>query len=425
MPLTGKALFERGDENKASLGYRSEYKNELASPGFYGVDLIDDSINVKIAASKRAAIHKYTFSENDSEDRKLIIDLQHRDDANVRESYIKVISPNELVGYRNTDNWARDQVVYFYLKFDKDILSTDYKYKNNSELKAALSFGSNIDSLRVEVGISAVDTDGAMKNAKAEVSSLSLEELKKQTEALWSKSLISTILKVKRAKRQFSTQLFTTACFAPNIFQDVDGRYRGMDKKIHAGSLDKPYFTIYSLWDTYRALHPLFNIIEPSFNGKLIDSLLTKYEQYGRMPEWELENFDTRIMIGYHGTSVIADAYAKGVRNFNQKTALEAMLNAANEDKKELNDFKNLGYVAHDYKSRGYRESASMTLEYAYDDWTIAKFAKDLALNKDSTLNSFDLAAISSEYKLRSSNYKSIFDQETGFLDQDLKTVSL
>ena len=421
MPTLGGAKFFRGKESNSLSGYRSSYTNEYASPGYYSVDLTDDDIAVEIAASTRAAIHSYRFNKSQFKDRRLLIDLQHRDDANVVDNEIKVVSPTRLVGVRKTNNWARNQVVYFSIEFNQPIISVDYEYKKAKELKASLNFGNTIKTLKAKVAISAVDSDGAFLNAQKEIPHWSVSRLKEETEAKWEKKLSKIDVTGDATKKKIFYTAFYHSLLAPNYYQDVDGRYRGMDQKIHTS--DKPYFTIYSLWDTYRALHPFFNIVDPKFNGQLISSLLTKYQQYGRMPEWELENFDTRIMIGYHGASVIADAYAKGVRNFDRKLALEAMLNAASEDKKELNDYRNIGYVAHDYRSSGYRESASMTLEYSYDDWTIAKFVKDMIKEGELVESERNLALIDT-YTKRSKNYLNLFDQETGFFRPRFKDGS-
>jgi putative alpha-1,2-mannosidase len=161
MPTLGEAKFKRGNESNSLAGYRSAYKNEVASPGYYGVQLTDDNIKVDIAASTRSAIHSYMFKKEDKRDRRLLIDLQHRDDANVVENEIKIISDTEIVGVRRTNNWARNQVIYFYIEFNQSILSADYEYKKSKELKASLNFGNSINNLKAKVAISAVDEQGA------------------------------------------------------------------------------------------------------------------------------------------------------------------------------------------------------------------------------------------------------------------------
>ncbi|MBQ48397.1 MAG: hypothetical protein CMP10_13335, partial [Zetaproteobacteria bacterium] len=342
MPTVGEAQFERGSELAPKTGYRSAYQREVATPGFYAVQLTDDQIDVRIAAATRSAIHEYQFDASVIGERRLLIDLQHRDDANVAESWIKVLSPTKVVGFRNTFNWARNQMVYFCMEFSEPLVDHENKTGpiSDQEIKSSLNFGERIAQLKVKIGISAVDTDGACRNLSSEIAGWDLEQVRTKTENEWQTWLGRVAIEDPNEdrKRIYYTGLYHTL-LAPNIYMDVDGRYRGMDYKVRQGSLEQPYYTIYSLWDTYRALHPFLNLYAPETNGKMIQALLKKYEAFGRLPEWELENYDTRIMIGYHGASVIADAYVKGVRNFDAKLALEAVLGAATEDKKELRDY--------------------------------------------------------------------------------------
>lgn len=416
MPLVGDNFFERGKENNPKQGYRSAYRNEVASPGYYGVELLDDMINVDIAASSRAAIHHYRFSARKAGERRLLIDLKHRPGDQVVDSSIKQLSQTRVVGKRNTSNWAKDQTVYYCMDFSQPVKSV----LRQKQLKASFAFGTEIQDLKVKVGISPVDEKGACRNLDHEIPHWNHVQVHQETRAKWSE-LLSRV-DIEDSSEDKKTIYYTAmyhSLLAPNIYMDVDGRYRSMDKKIRQGSLDQPYFTIYSIWDTYRALHPFLNIFKPELNGQMIQALLHKYETYGRMPEWELENYDTRIMIGYHGTSLIADAWAKGVRNFDSRLALEAMLNAAHENKKEITALDELGYVPHDYVSRGYKESASITLEYAYDDWTIAKYMTDLA--KDGPLEQrfpklmYQYPNAITKFKNRSRNFENIFDPSTGF----------
>ena len=423
MPTVGRAKFRRGPEEKTKKGYRSAYKNEVARPGFYSVELLDDGIDVKIAATTRSAIHQYDFSKDG--DRRLTIDLQHRWDTFVRDSEIKALSPTRIVGLRRTWSWAKNQKIFFCMSFSEPVVDESNRIRLMSfdNIKSSLNFGPDIDQLKVKVALSPVDQEGACNNLDQEIPNWDLEQLSAKTAKHWENLLGRvTVSDVDDKLGLEKKKIYYTALYhsllAPNIYQDVDGRYRGMDDKVYSGPQGS-YFTIYSLWDTFRALHPFLNIFMPTTNGQMVQGLLEKYRTFGRMPEWELENHDTRVMIGYHGASVIADAWSKGIRNFDADLALEAMMSSAMENKKELKDYTANGYVPHNYKSRGYRESVSMTLEYAYDDWTIAQFIKSIQEETNSSSLSSDLFQdIDDPYTYfmeRGQNYRNLFDDETGF----------
>ena len=219
MPSLGRAKFQRGSEQNSLSGYRSAYNNETASPGYYGVQLTDDDIKVDIAASTRSALHSYSFNTEDSRDRRLLIDLQHRDDANVVENEIKIISDTELVGVRRTNNWARNQVIYFYIEFNQPIVSADYKYKKGKELKASLNFSNSIRELKAKVAISAVDQEGAKRNARAELKAWSIEKLRSKTEALWEEKLSKISVEGELEKRKSFTQPTITVYLRQTIFR--------------------------------------------------------------------------------------------------------------------------------------------------------------------------------------------------------------
>lgn len=423
MPTVGPSHFYRGPEESPHKGYRSTYAGEQARPGYYAVELLEDQIDVQIAATTRAAIHQYDFSKEG--DRRLTIDLQHRFDTWVRDSEIKVLSPTRVVGLRRTWSWAKNQKIFYCMSFSEPIINKQSRYRLMSLdlIKASLNFGPDIERLKVKVGLSPVDQDGACRNLDQEIPHWDLDQVALETSREWESQLSRVAIDDHQDNHLERKKIYYTALYhsllAPNIYQDVDGRYRGMDDQIYTGPQGS-YYTIYSLWDTYRALHPFLNIFMPTTNGQMIQGLLEKYKTFGRIPEWELENHDTRVMIGYHGVSVIADAWAKGVRNFDPDLALEAILASANENKKELRDYRNIGYVAHDYKSRGYKESASMTLEYAYDDWAIAQFMMQLEATHGSLPSQYphlfnDQADPIQSFLRRSQNFRNIFDDETGF----------
>ena len=232
----------------------------------------------------------------------------------------------------------------------------------------------NNEPVFIKIGISAVDEQGAKQNLAQEIGNKSFEDIKKEAQQNWEQQLEKIVIEADdlNNKTNFYTALYHTM-LAPNLYQDVDGRYRGMDLNIHQ-TKDFEYYTVFSLWDTYRAAHPLYTIIEQERTNDFINTFLAKYDEGGIMPIWDLAANYTGCMIGYHAVPVIADAYLKGIRNYDADKALEAMKHSATRDKLGLDSYKNLGFIPVDKES----ESVSKTLEYAYDDWTIAEMANSM-----------------------------------------------
>ena len=259
----------------------------------------------------------------------------------------------------------------------------------------------NNEPVFIKIGISAVDEQGAKQNLAQEIGNKSFEDIKKEAQQNWEQQLEKIVIEADdlNNKTNFYTALYHTM-LAPNLYQDVDGRYRGMDLNIHQ-TKDFEYYTVFSLWDTYRAAHPLYTIIEQERTNDFINTFLAKYDEGGIMPIWDLAANYTGCMIGYHAVPVIADAYLKGIRNYDADKALEAMKHSATRDKLGLDSYKNLGFIPVDKES----ESVSKTLEYAYDDWTIAEMAKSMGKKED--------------YKTfleRAQNYKNVFDPSSKFM---------
>jgi len=397
---TNIITFNNGADEKA--GYRAHFshENETASPGYYKVHLDSTNIDVELTVSKRSGIHKYIFPEKSKQI--IILDLEHRD--MVLDSKLNLISPTEVSGYRFSKAWAEDQRLFFNIRFSKP-------YKNvtllndaseGKKVKAAFEFDEKKGStIEVSVGISAVDETGAKKNLDSEIGSKSFEEIKTEAENAWTKQLEKIVVETpsNEDKTNFYTALYHTV-IAPNLYQDVDGRYRGMDMKIHQTN-DFEYYSVFSLWDTYRAAHPLYTITETERTSDFINTFIAKNEEGGILPMWDLSANYTYCMIGYHAVPVIADAYLKGIRGFDAEKALTAMKNSAMQNKLGLKSYKEFGFIPVEEES----ESVSKTLEYAYDDWTIAQMAKAMGKTE--------------EYKLfseRAQNYKNVFDPETGFM---------
>jgi predicted alpha-1,2-mannosidase len=398
---TNKQVFNNGADGKE--GYKSKFShtNEVAEPGFYKVHLEDTNIDVELTVSKRSGMHKYSFPAADNQF--VILDLLHRDKVLAAE--INRISDTELSGFRFSEAWATDQRLFFSIKTShpfNDVLQSPPKQGMLGAQKIALNFiNPNNETVFIKIGISAVDIEGAKKNLEAEIGNKTFGEVKKTAQEFWEQQLEKIVLEDTNEdnKTNFYTSLYHVS-IAPNLYQDVDGRYRGMDLKIHE-TKDFDYYTVFSLWDTYRAAHPLYTIIEQDKTNDFINTFLAKYDEGGIMPIWDLAGNYTHCMIGYHAVPVIADAYLKGIRKYNVEKAFKAMKHSATRDKLGLDSYKNFGFIPVEKES----ESVSKTLEYAYDDWTIAQMAKDLGKEEDYKT-----------YTERAQSYKNVFDPNTQFM---------
>lgn len=393
---TNKAILNNGSDGKEGYKSKFSHENEIATPGFYKVLLENTNIDVELTVSKRSGMQKYQFPT--SENQVVILDLTHRDELIAHEISL---GEKEISGYRFSKAWATDQRLFYQIKFShpiKELLKED----TINPKKMALEFiNPKNDPIIVKIGISAVDIDGAKKNLEQEIGNKSFEEVQKIAEETWEKQLQKIVIEDANHhnKVNFYTAMYH-AMIAPNVYQDVDGRYRGMDLGIHK-TTDFEYYTVFSLWDTYRAAHPLYTIIEQKRTNDFIHTFLAKYDEGGIMPIWDLSANYTGCMIGYHAVPVIADAFLKGIKNYDTEKALQAMKHSAIQDKLGLESYKKFGFIPVEKES----ESVSKTLEYAYDDWTIAQMAKSLGKEND--------------YKIfmeRAQHYKNVFDPETKFM---------
>ncbi len=393
MPTTGELLLNNGADGAA--GYKSTFShdNELAEAGFYQVYLNDYDVNVQLTVSERSGFHQYTFPAQ--VDAQVILDLKHRDQ--VLQAELEIVDSVTIQGYRYSNAWATDQRLHFFMRLSSPILSATF---TEDSLVAGLSFGPLQEPLQIKVGISAVDSFGAQQNVDAEIPHWDFEKTKEATQKAWSKALdkIEVNGRSQEKKTIFYTALYHSM-LNPNLYIDVDGRYRGMDLQIHHDSTDNHY-TIFSLWDTFRATHPLFTLIEQERTNEFIRTFLRMYEQGGTLPIWELAANYTGCMIGYHAIPVIADAYAKGLRDYDVEQALEAMLHSANQDDLGLSEYKSKGFIA----ASDEPESVSKTLEYAYDDWCIAMMADSLGHPS------------AGRFYERGQFYKNLYDPESGFM---------
>jgi predicted alpha-1,2-mannosidase len=394
---TDKAVYNNGADGKEGYSSKFSHDKENASPGYYEVHLDDTDIDVRLTVTERAGIHEYKFPS--SKNQFVMLDLEHRD--KLLEHGLQLISETEIIGKRFSSAWATEQMLFFYITTSHPIKNWNTKQEVTPK-KIALNFDNpNNEPVSIKIGISAVDEAGAKLNLETEIGNKDFETVKKQANDSWEKQLSKILIEDKNYdnKVNFYSALYHTM-IAPNLYQDVDGRYRGMDLEIHK-TKDFDYYTVFSMWDTYRAAHPLYTIIEQKRTNDFIHTLTAKYDEGGILPIWDLSGNYTGCMIGYHAVPIIADAYLKGIRNYDVDKAFEAMLHSANQDKLGLESYKKYGFIPVELES----ESVSKTLEYAYDDWTIAQMAKAMG-NKEKY----------AEFTRRAQNYKNMYNPATGFL---------
>ncbi len=393
MPMMGESSWD-------SKIYSSNFShtNEKSNAGFYSVKLDAHNIDVELTSTTRVGLHKYTFNKDG--DASVLLDLLHRD--KMLEGFIKVIDNTTVEGMRRSEAWAKNQIVFYRISFSKPFETKQVLSGDNYDFKANFSFKvKKGESIFVKVSLSPVSTDGAKKNMEAELPGWDFEKTKKQAEQLWNKELskIEVTSTDKDKLAIFYTALYHTM-IQPNVAMDVDNMYRGRDNKIHKAE-GFTYYSVFSLWDTFRAAHPLYTIIDQKRTADFINTFLAQYEQGGRLPVWELASNETDCMIGYHSVSVIADAMVKGIKGFDYEKAFAASKHSAMLDHLGLEAYKKNGFISMDDE----HESVSKTLEYAYDDWCIAQMAK--LLDKDDDYYYF---------MKRSQSWKNLFDPETGFM---------
>lgn len=379
------------------------HDKEIAEPGYYSVKF-DNGIQAEMTTANYVGLHRYIFPKGSKHG--IIVDLQHRDKT--LESYMTQ-KANDLVGFRRSAAWNDDQYCAFSLKtsvpaesivYYKDDKPVNVKEVNGSNCKAILYFPENVKEVVVKVAISAVDMDGAINN-QTEVRDFNFDKARKNATEVWNKELGKIMVTSKNEEylRTFYTALYH--CFtSPYLYSDLDGRYRGEDNRIHKSDKEHSVYTVFSLWDTYRALHPLLNIIDRKRTSDFLYTFLNHFRQAGYLPMWELSSFETWCMIGYHAVPVVLDAYMKGIQDYDVNEMLKAMIVTANLDKLGRPEYAKYGFVPGDKEN----ESVSKTLEYAYDDWCIAMFARAIG-NKD----------VYKEYIQRAQSYKNIMDQ-SGFM---------
>jgi len=402
MPMTGMP----SPDNKI-YGSGFSHANEKATPGFYSVRLDDENILAELTTTTRVGFHKYTFAT--AQNNNITLDLKHRDE--VLESSVKILNNRTIAGLRRSRAWADNQYVYFVIEFSTPFTASGI-WENNKLIPASISvadssknvkafFKFNDKIVMAKVALSAVSIEGAQKNLKAELPGWDFEKVKANAAKIWNTELnkIDVISSNKPQLAIFYTALYHTMV-VPNINMDVDRQYRGRDNKIHTATNFTNY-SVFSLWDTHRGAHPLYTIIDQKKTIDYIRSFLVQYKEGGRLPVWELSGCETDCMIGYHSVPVIVDAYIKGLNKFDTKLALEAMKKSSTWNHLGLPALMDHGFLEQDDE----HESVSKTLEYAFDDWCIAQFAKKLG----------DKAAYA-VYIKRAQSYKNMLDIQTGFM---------
>lgn len=378
-------------------GSRFSHATEKASPGYYSVYLEDPKIEVSLTATERTGIHRYRFDGRGK--RYIVLDLDYRD--KVLDAGFSVVDNQHIQGHRTSEGWAKEQYFYFSLMtsvpFEKSTLITE-----GNQHRMVLTFNSKVETLTLQVGVSAVDEAGAERNRKKEADGYPFDQIKQNAEKYWLKELSKIQLEDadKTKKTVFYTALYHTMV-APNLFSDVDGRYRGRDMNVYRIDNKYPQYTVFSLWDTYRATHPLFTIIDQKRTNAFIKTFLRQFKEGKDLPVWELAGNETECMIGFHSVSVISDAYVKGIRDYSADEALNAMVYTGNLNEYGKTLFRDYGLISSDWES----ESVSKSLEYAYDHWCIAQMAR--------AMNNQELAAKHDQFGL---NFINHFDPKTKFM---------
>ena len=397
VPQSGKLKTKGLFESKEGYGDVFDHQEETAQPGYYAVTLKKQQIQVQLAATERAGMHVYRFAK--SEKKYLLIDLNYRDQ--LLASDLKIIDQKTIQGHRISKSWANEQHFYFYLQTNTPYSKATF-IQDQGQQKLALEFDESVAQIMVKVGISAVNETGAKLNLESEIPDWNFQVIKTTTQRKWNEELnkIEASFPTKTQTVIFYTALYHSF-LNPNLFNDMDGKYRGLDHQIHELPKNERQYTVFSLWDTYRATHPLFTLVQQERTNHFIQTFLRQFDQHKDLPVWELAGNETDCMIGYHSVSVIADAYLKGIQQFDEKKALDAMLATAN-----LDELGKINYASKGFINAGDEpESVSKTLEYAYDDFCIAQMAKAMVEPK-----------IEQEYTKRSFHFINNFDPKTKFM---------
>ena len=376
--------------------YFFSHDDERASCGYYAVTLPDVNIGVELTAAPRTGVHRYTFAGKGP--RRVIVDLLHTvTEEKIDLCELRRTAPYELAGMRRTQGWVPDQYVFFAARFSEPFADVQLL----GDKQAVLTFVPDVRTLTIAVGLSSVSVENARMNSLAEVPELDFDAVHARAVGQWRKALGDIV--VEGGSRDEMINFYTAQYhtkLTPNLMSDVNGEYRRHDQTVARMPEGESYYSTFSLWDTFRAWNPLQTMVDTALVNDMIRSMLDMYDSTGELPIWPLASGETGTMIGYHAVSVIADAYLKGIRGYDADKALEAMIRSSNINKKGSDYYTAQGYIPSNIK----RESVSCTLEYAYDDWAIARMAQ--AMGRDDVFG---------EYARRALNYVNVFDGSTCF----------
>ncbi len=410
MPTTRPVNLSRPTPSRMDFDYRGRYSHdqEEASPGYYSVRLLEQGIDVALTATRRSGVQQYVFPA--STEKSVVLDLAHNTNWDrPTAASIEVTNDTLITGYRHSTGWATDQRVYFAISFSSPMVNHAVADTTSvlpsgpfegTSLRAVFGFAPATQELVVKTGISSASVEGALMSL-AESAGLSFDEVRQQAENTWEDELnkIRITTDDEALKRTFYTALYH-ASLSPITHSDPANQYKGPGHEINTADGYTRY-DIFSLWDTFRASHPLFTIIQPDKVNHMVKSLLAHYDEYGLLPVWALAGNETNTMTGYHAIPVITDAYFKGYRDFDIEKAYEAMKTSAMQDIRGVRFYKEYGYIPSDLEV----ESVTKNLEYAFDDWCIAQLARDLGKNED-----YDY------FMERARSYRHLFDPTVGFM---------
>ena len=428
MPGTGPDRLVPGPPDHSEQGYRSRFSHdaEHAEPGYYSVVLADYGIKAELTATERAGIHRYTFPQAD--DSHFMVDLAHamlgapNAAPRILSSDLKVVGDDTITGGRRTSIWARGRYIFFALKFSKPFLAAqlvsggqplaaDARDASGRALQCLVRFKTSAgEVIYVKVGISGVSAEGALNNLEKEIPGWDFDGVRRSAHDAWSNALSKIAVETPDldAKRTFYSSLYHSLV-APTLFDDADGQYRGMDAQIHHAPAGAHNYSTFSIWDTYRAVHPLYTIALPERVPDLVNCLIRMAnESPAGMPVWPLQGVETGTMPGYHSVVVIAEAAAKGFKGIDLAAVYPPLIKRAlTEDYRGLNYYRTLGYIPCDKVE----ESATKTVEYSYDDWAAAHIARALGHEDDAKALTAQAA-----------NYRNLFDKSTGFIRPKLES---
>jgi predicted alpha-1,2-mannosidase len=413
MPVAAVPDLAREYETREDRGYHSRFshENEEAAPGYYAVHLLDPGIGVELTATEHVAFHRYTYPAHGESG--VVLDLGYAINWDrSADTYVRVEHDTLVVGYRLSTGWASDQRVYFAMALSVPIETValfngatpvDGRREAGGEaIRAYLGFATDLpEPVDIKIGLSYVDIDGALRNLETEAPGWDFDGARAAALAAWEGELSRVRIEGAddSAKTVFYTALYHTK-LAPILFQDVDGRYRGGDGRIHTARRFTNY-SIFSLWDTFRAAHPLFTLVSPERVNDFVNSMLAFEDEYGLLPVWSLVGNETNTMTGHHAVPVIVDAYRKGFRGFDADAAYAAVRESAAQNHRGLRFYRRYGYIPSELEV----ESVTKTLEYAYDDWAIASFARQLGDE-----------ANAERFAGRARGYRLVFDSATGLM---------